>query len=101
MSRASANYSVLVIPSALEQLGLKGAGLYDNSEKFPNSDTFLGFGISKSMTIGELIQFGAGFEDERRKVQALYHFFNPVNGQGLIVGGSVLTGATKCFSCIS
>jgi hypothetical protein len=89
MSEKAANSSVLYVPETLELLGLKHVGLDDETQLFPNSDTFLGFGTSKLMTIGELIQFGAGFEDDRRKVQALYHFFNPANGQGLIVGGSV------------
>jgi hypothetical protein len=87
MAAYAAQDSILSKLSTLKQLGLKGVDLYDESQKFPNSDTLLGFGVSNLMTISALIQHGAAFEDNRRDIQALYHFFNPVNGQGLTVDG--------------
>ncbi|WP_077732062.1 hypothetical protein [Methylocaldum sp. 14B] len=74
MAAYAAQDSILSKLSTLKQLGLKGVDLYDESQKFPNSDTLLGFGVSNLMTISALIQHGAAFEDNRRDIQALYHF---------------------------
>lgn len=76
LSRYAANNSVLSQIDKLNEIGL----LYpisDSQQRFPP------FNGTYPLSILELIQFGASFEDSGRR--AVNHFFNPVNWQPLTV----------------
>lgn len=84
ISKNAVTNSVLNDVATLEQLGLKGVDPNSQAQLFFNMATKLQF---KPFTISGLVQFGAEYEDERRLVQAVHHFFNPLTGAALTVGG--------------
>lgn len=87
ITRFSGRTSSLNMSATLEQLGLVRLDLYDSKQSFP-SYPFDDFALPKSLSIGKLIEFGAGYEDERRFIQAIHHFYNPADGRAPTVGGS-------------
>lgn len=84
ISEHAINASSLATPTLLQQIGLRGVSPFDGTQKYRTfkSDSF---SFNESLSIGDLIKFGAGYEDDRRSIQAIHHFFNPVNGQQLTI----------------
>jgi hypothetical protein len=87
MSRAAADRSVLAKPEVLKQLGLLGLPIDDSRQTFSHWKSDAWFSWDKKLTIRDLVGFGAVYEDERDMCQALHHFFDPVDGKALTVGG--------------
>lgn len=80
ISGLAAKTSSLAYLELLPRLGLIGD--VDNGKlKFQNV-------MYDELTIRELIEYGSVYEDDRAMTQALYHFFNPRNGAGLLIDGS-------------
>ena len=87
LSKKAAEGSVLSGPdNVLDQLGLRDAALSSNEQIFPNVDADSGDNpVSRAQTILELIGHGAMFEDTRTGFQPFRHFYNPLNGQPLVL----------------
>lgn len=81
LSMHALKHSVLASSQKLKDLGLKGVQVSNSSQTFYDHDR------ENKWTVLELVQHGAWYEDERAATQALHHFFNPLNGQALTVGG--------------
>ena len=77
MSREALNRSALATPAYLQRFGLEAANVGDVRVKYPNSNG----GV---LTIRELFEFGADWEDRRSSAQTTRHFYNPVNGSKLL-----------------
>ncbi len=74
MSQHALEASAVATSDVLTNLGLSFA-IGDERQTFPNSD-------GKSRRIVELIRDGANFEDNN--LRPLFHFFDPLNDEGLI-----------------
>jgi len=77
MSRVAVNRSVLSSTEALAQLGLKPLPVIDSRQTFPSSVA------GQEQSIVELVRLGAVWEDGRSKLQALRHFYDPINDRAL------------------
>lgn len=78
MAGLAVTASTLSVPTTLQNLGLLPLAPDSSQQLFPTSQ-----GISQ--TISGLVIFGVAYEDGRSPLQALRHFYNPVNGQPLTV----------------
>jgi len=79
LSEAAAGASRLGSPLTLQNLGLLPLGLANTRQTFPSSK------VGNPLTIAELIRFGARWEDDLSKLQALRHFYDPVYERALDV----------------
>ena len=77
MSEEATRRSILNVGESFKKLGLEAKPFDLQVVKFPNSN-------SLELTILELIRFGADWEDSRGALQALRHFYNPVDGSKLL-----------------
>jgi hypothetical protein len=78
------------LSATLPRLGLRPLDLGDSAQQFP---AFVGGPTTNGrvLTISELIQFGAAWEDDVSWFQPLRHFYDPVNDKPLDVGGRIGT----------
>jgi hypothetical protein len=79
ISDAAVDKSVLAEPENLSRLGLRPLGPDDRRQEFPGGID----GLTSQLTIRRLFRFGAGWEDDRSSLQALRHFYDPVNDRAL------------------
>lgn len=86
LSLNAARQSVLMSVETLRQLGLRAYPIGDLRQQFPNYRPEW-FSSTEPMSVERLVAFGAAYEDDRGKLQATRHFYNPVNGQALTVFG--------------
>jgi hypothetical protein len=89
ISKAAVEGSVLKMPNTLEQLGLRPLQIDDPRQTFPKSTP------GGQMTIEDLIQFGARWEDDLSVLQALRHFYDPVGDRALDLPDTGTSLSTK------
>ena len=77
MSEEAIRRSILNVGESFRKLGLEAKTIDLQVVKFPNSNSI-------ELTIRQLIRFGADWEDSRGALQALRHFYNPVDGSKLL-----------------
>jgi hypothetical protein len=75
IAEKAADLTALNDSLTFQRLGLFEYSLSGERKTFPSS-------TGKALSVSGLIELGSSFEDSRRLIQALYHFYDPAPGHG-------------------